>query len=330
LTDADDAFRSKLEWVWFLDDNRDGVRLSWTLTVETISTMTVFKWRRCRRDRSFIRAVVASGTLCVLCGACGDVFPPVPAPLFTIGLEINGKQVDSAILDTGGGYELMLQKSIGLPVFDEVEVLAFDGPEMVGVAEGFSYTIDGTSFTAQAAIVGISICDCNGVGYLFLRKAGQTLAVDFDANEAFLLDDAPSVGVQIDFGEPPDTLPHFDSAFLTVEVSVGSKTLVLNGLLDTGTNGTVMRRGLFDAPTRPLQPDRLDITIGRDELGVVAANVRLFDTPGLPDIILGTDVMRAWSDRWFFTYAPRGGTVTVEPRTANAVEDILAGTQLPR
>jgi len=292
--------------------------------------MTAIKRPTCGRNRSFICAVVTSGAFCVLCGACGDVFPPVPAPLFTIGLEINGKQVDSAILDTGGGYELMLQESIGLPVFDEVEVLAFSGPEMVGIAEGFSYTIDGTLFTAQAAIIGISICDCNGVGYLFLRKAGQTLAVDFAANEAFLLDDAPPIGVQIEFGEPPDTLPHFDSAFLIVEVSVGSETLHSNGLLDTGTNGTVMRRGLFDTPTNPLQPDRLDITIGRTELGVVAANVRLFDMPGLPDIILGTDVMRAWSDRWFFTYAPRGGSVTVEPRTAEAVEDILAGSQLAR
>ncbi len=292
--------------------------------------MTVFIWCRRLREDSLLRTAFTCVVACALCGGCGDVFPTSPAPLFTIGLKINGEQVDSAILDTGGGYELMLRESIGLPIVDEIEVLAFGGPEIVGFAEGFSYTIDGFSLTAEAAIVGISICDCNGVGYLFLRRTEQTLAVDYAANDAYLLGSPPDVGVQIAFGEPPETLPFFDSSFIAVEVSAGGETLLLNGILDTGTNGSVMRRGLFDAPTRPLQPDRMDISVGRDELGVVAANVRLFDTPGLPDIIIGTDIMRAWSDRWYFTYAPRGGTVTVEPRTAEATHDPADSTQAAR
>jgi len=257
-----------------------------------------------------------------LCGGCGDVLPPDPAPLFTIDLKVNGEPVDSAILDTGGGYELMLRESIGLPVHDEVEVLAFGGRETVGLAEGFSYTIDGISLTAKAALIGLSVCDCNGVGFLFLRRSGKTLGVDFAGNKAFLLDRAPQGGLQLSFGDPPDTLPRFDSAFVIVNVSAGGQTLRLNGLLDTGTNSSVMRRGLFSGATRPLQPDRMAVTIGRSELGVVAANVRLFDTPGLPDIVIGTDVMRAWSDRWFFTYSPRGGVVTVEPRTVEYVADL--------
>jgi len=45
----------------------------------------------------------------------------------------------------------------------------------------------------------------------------------------------------------------------------------------------------------------------------VAAQITLFDTAGLPDLIIGTDIMGAWSDRWYFTFAPRGGHVTVFP-----------------
>jgi hypothetical protein len=82
--------------------------------------------------------------------------------------------------------------------------------------------------------------------------------------------------------------------------------------LDTGTNASVIRRGLFGDDVSTAS-DRLDIRIEHEELGIVSAQVRLFDTAGLPDLIIGTDIMRAWSDRWFFTFAPLGGHVTVFP-----------------
>ena len=55
--------------------------------------------------------------------------------------------------------------------------------------------------------------------------------------------------------------------------------------------------------------DRVDLTIIHPQLGLVTASAQLFDTAGLPDLILGTDVMRDWADRWFFRFDEEGGAV---------------------
>ena len=44
----------------------------------------------------------------------------------------------------------------------------------------------------------------------------------------------------------------------------------------------------------------------------------------LPDLIIGTDVMRAWGDRWYFSFAPEGGTVTVVPHDDSSAPDAPA------
>ena len=89
----------------------------------------------------------------------------------------------------------------------------------------------------------------------------------------------------------------------------------------------MMQRGLLDALESslsyqsPLNPDRFEVMIEHASLGTVRALVGLFDTQGLPDIILGTDVMRAWGERWYFSFAPDAGTVTVELRFVGEVAD---------
>ena len=304
-----------------------------------------------------------------LLAGCGQTFPPPPAPLFTTPLVIHGRSVGSAVIDTGGAYELMLQENFGLNVLGQVEVLAFSGKEFVDITDGFPFNVGGVDAMADAALVGISVCDCNGLGFYFFRKTGTVLAIDFDSLTASFVDEAPrsdpvagdetsGVGlaahrrnIVIPFERPPLQLPHFDSAFLSVQITLDGTTRRVLGLLDTGTNSTLMRRGLFDSSSTPQSPaselpldvgalpiavghltlqallggpDRVEITIHREELGTVAVNVGLFDTEGLPDIILGTDVMRAWSPRWFFKYRTVGGEVTVAPaRTAVGTAESL-------
>lgn len=257
---------------------------------------------------------------------CGDVFAPRPAPLFSAPLIIDGEPVGEAIVDTGGGYELMLRDAYGLELVATTEVLAFGGMEVVGVTEGFSYSVGGWEASADAALVGLSVCDCNGLGFLFFRKTGAILEMDFPQGRADIVASTPEGGVAIHFELPPPQLQGFDSAFVEVEVSSGGETVTLLGLFDSGTNASVIRRGLV-GETSALSPNRMDITITEAHLGTVAANVALYDTPGLPDIILGTDVMRAWSDRWYFEYAPKGGVITVFPRydIEAAQPDVPAG-----
>lgn len=235
---------------------------------------------------------------------------PAPAPLFTSTLFIDGEPVGPAVIDTGGAYEVILREPFGLELLGETYVLAFGGVESVQMTEGFHYSVNGVDAESDTALVGLSTCDCNGLGFIFFRKTGKSLSINFQTLTAEFIDAAPFEGVQIPFRAPPVTLPNFDSAFLEVTVTSGEEEMVLLGLLDTGTNGTVMRRGLFsDAPLQ----ERRDIRVQRPELGTVAVNVGLFDTPGLPDIVLGTDVMGAWADRWYFTYNSRGGFITVVP-----------------
>jgi len=254
----------------------------------------------------------AFGLTAAWSGGCGAVLPPSPAPQFTAPLLVEGASVGIAVIDTGGGYEILLRDPFGLSLVDTVEVLAFGGKELVAVTESFRYSVADIEETADFALVGLSVCDCNGVGFRFFRKTGTVLALDFAAGRADFASAIPDGGVSFAFEPPPPELAGFDSAFIEVEVQLGERSQTVLGLLDTGTNSSVMRRELFGAGASAAG-DRLDLRIARGELGTVAAQVSLFDTTGLPDLIIGTDIMRAWSDRWFFTFAPRGGHVTVFP-----------------
>lgn len=256
---------------------------------------------------------LAVSALVALAAGCGNLFAPPPAQLFTTPLAIDGTHVGHAIIDTGGGYELMLRSRYGLDVLDTVEVLAFTGRRFVGLTEEFPYTAGGIETSADGAIVGLDVCDCNGIGFQFFRKTGTILGIDFPKEAAdFHLDMPEAGGVVLPFESSPPQMQQFDSAFVTVAVEAEGERQEIVGLLDTGTNWTVLRRGLF--PSRnPLLPDQLDVRIGRTDLGIVVARVGLFDTPGLPDLIIGTDVMRAWSDRWYFRFDLEGGEVIAFP-----------------
>lgn len=288
------------------------------------------------------------GTLLGLICGCGDVFAPGPAPLFTAPLTIEGEPIGPAVIDTGGGYEVMLRHSFGLQVVDRTEVLAFGGKEFVDVTEGFHYTAGGFEAHAKAALVGVSVCDCNGLGFMFFRNTGAVLGLDFVNQLATFLQAVPENGVTIRFEPPPPFLPGFESAFVEVEVASDDSSRTVLALIDTGTNASVIRRGLIAArggsgclepvpfrsaggsgacatPGNPLSRNRLHVTVAREDLGTVDARLGLFDTPGLPDMIIGTDIMRAWSDRWYFSFTPQGGTVTAFPHVDAAVAETEAG-----
>jgi hypothetical protein len=232
-------------------------------------------------------------------------------------LSIDGNAVEPAIIDTGGGYELMLRDAYDLRLVDVTEVVAFGGREVVGVTEGFPYSVGGWSTQADAAIVGLSVCDCNGIGFHFFRKTGAVLSVDYGSATAAFLASAPTGGVEIAFSDPPESLPTFDGAFVEVDVESGGEYRDVLALLDTGANTSVMRRGLV-GESSVLQGGRVSVLITHARLGTVSASLNLFDTEGLPDLIIGTDIMRAWSDRWYFSFEPRGGSVTVVPRDGGA------------
>jgi len=151
------------------------------------------------------------------------------------------------------------------------------------------------------------------VGFHFFRKTGLVLGLDFSVPTVTFIQEAPEEGVTVGFHAPPDHLSHFDSAFIEVEVSAGGTARTLVALLDTGANATVMRRELADPTLTAVVGGfgAITATVAHERLGVVAVDVGLFDNTHLPDMILGTDAMAAWGDRWFFSFAQVGGTVTV-------------------
>lgn len=254
-------------------------------------------------------------TLVTLAGCDAVVFER-RAPLLHTPLTVEGESVTEAIVDTGGGYEIILRESYGLKLTDTMEVLAFGGKEFVAVTEPFRYRVDGFHGDALFALVGLSVCDCNGVGFDFFRKHGLALSLDYATMETWFSTELPedATSVTLPFADPPSGLEHFDTAFVEVTVESGGVSRTVTGLLDTGTNATIIRQGLFD-PNVALAADRVDLLITRAEWGSVAVRAILFDTPGLPDLILGTDIMAAWADRWDFQFDPSGGTIHVRPHT---------------
>jgi len=240
---------------------------------------------------------------------CGDAVVGRAVPLFGTEITINDRPVGSAVIDTGGGYELILREPFGLELVGTAEVLAFGGLESVSVTEGFDYVAGGLAAKAEGALVGVSVCDCNGLGFFFFRKTGAVLELDFARSTARFLPALPTADVRLPFAAPPPQLPGFDTAFLNVTVEADDGARTVRALLDSGTTRSVLRRGIVTGVAPPGQPNRLDVRIAEPRLGTVAVRVELFDTPGLPDLIVGTDVLPAWADRWYFAYFDQGGEI---------------------
>ncbi len=256
--------------------------------------------------RAFILLVATASTT----AGCGDVLAPPAAPLFAVPLEVEGRPIGDAFVDTGGGYELMLKEAFGLELVDVIDVLAYRGLEEVYVTEGFSYSVGGHDTFARFALVGLSICDCNAVGYHFFRETGVVLGLDFSTRQTSFNADIPPGATTIPFHPPPAGLADFESAFIEVTVTAGGESRRLLGVLDTGATITVILRDLFP-PTGAVDPNRREVTIAHPALGTVQATLSVFDTPGLPDLILGTDVMQTWANRWYFDFSAGGGVVGV-------------------
>jgi hypothetical protein len=257
-------------------------------------------------------AAIALISLTALVGGCGDIFAHRPATLFSAPLVVDGFSVGPAIIDTGGGYEVMLRERFDLDVAESARVLAFGGSEVVGVTEGFSYSVGGWASEATSALVGVSVCDCNGIGFQWFRKTGAVLMLDFSAPLAAFVTTVPNGGVTMPFAPSPPVLPGFDTSFIPVRIDMNGTTREVIGLLDTGTTATVMRRDL--AGNGELQTaDTVAISVTHSRLGSISVRAGLFDTEGLPDIILGTDALGLWADRWYFTFTPEGGYITAFP-----------------
>lgn len=244
---------------------------------------------------------------------CGNFTNTITAPLFTLPLTVEGQDVGSAILDTGGGYEVMLADDFGLSITKTTEVLVFGGRERIGLTEPFSLTLGGLSAQADTALVGLSLCDCNGIGYFFFRKTGVVLGLDFQTRTAELTRTVPLGGVTLPFANIPRELPGFDSTFLELNITIDGQSIPVVGLLDTGSNATIIQEKIIGRRAI-LKSERIIMTIAHDDLGEVALPVYMFNTPGLPDLIVGTDLMGAWSDRWYFQYDRIGGSITAFPK----------------
>ncbi len=258
-------------------------------------------------------------TICVvfsLQNGCGVELRDPSEFRFLAPLIIEKEEVASAIIDTGGGYEILLRHTYDLPVLDEVDVITFRGQERVEVVGPFNYATGAIGAVANGAIVGISTCDCNGLGFEFFRKTGLVLALDFDTRQAAFLDDAPSVGVSIPFTNTPEALVGFDAAFLRVVVDINGRAIPATALVDTGATRTIIQSAFVENFVNQ-QSSAIEVTISQSQLGGVKLTANLFDNEALPDIIIGLDVMSVWGGQWYFDFNGEGGRFTVLPRTEN-------------
>lgn len=276
-------------------------------------------FRSAQRRRASSSRFAFAACLVVSCAGCGLELSP-GASLFFLPIEVNGQDVGMGIVDTGGAYELMLNEPFGLRVTGMAEVLVFSGPATVGITEPFRAVVGDTPLEIDNAIVGLDLCECNGVGFLFLRKSQRLLNLDFRTRRAWLspADETPPNLAEFRFLTPPAGLSTFDTAFIEVTVAGGDRARPVLGLLDTGTTTTLMRRGLVPGAAGAIDPDAQTVRITSDMLGTVQAQVRLIETEGLPDLIIGVDVMRAWSDEWSFRYDVVGGAVFASPRASSS------------
>lgn len=276
------------------------------------------------RDRNW---GISAGILLGFLAGCGNTFGPTAYVLFTVPFTVEGTPVSKALIDTGGGFEVMLREPYGIEVVDRVEVLAFSGPQIVDVTSGFTYQAGGIQAQAEGAIVGAAACDCNALGIDFFRKTGIVLALDYRSRAAAFVPSIAEGGVTLLFDPPPERLGEFDSAFLEVELQSGDLLKRTNALLDSGAAVSALYRGTM--PGVAADQSFLELDIRRDELGTVRATIALHDNGALPELIIGNDIMAAWGDRWYFVFEPLGGSLLVVlPTTAG--DDVEPSPQTRR
>lgn len=248
----------------------------------------------------------------VFLAGCGVPLAAPPDRLFYLSLEVNGNKVAPAFIDTGGEFEVLLSDHHDLEVIGELNVLAFGGQERVLLTEGFPYRVGDIELQSDGAIVGLSVCKCNGLGLSFIQKADRIIHLNFDTGEAELVDELPAGALSLDFADPPARLATFRGAFMDMEVTANGTTRLVKAVLDTGATRTVMSRSLFGGGSA-LSPNMLPIRISHVRLGEIGLNAGIFENDALPDMILGTDVMEVWGPEWYLDFRTRSRGLHVFP-----------------
>ncbi|MCO6436034.1 MAG: hypothetical protein J5J06_03000 [Phycisphaerae bacterium] len=278
----------------------------------------------CNRTRTCAeRAALVLAALSISLPGCGNMLGTTPYVLFTVPFSVDGESVGSALIDTGGSFEIMLRETYGLDVVGSVDVLSFDGPRTVDMTAPFTYRAGGIQAQASGAIVGAAACDCNALGIEFFRKTGVILSLDFRERTAAFAAAIAQEGVFVPFADPPEHLRGFDSAFLEVDVTSGSTTKRMRALLDTGAAASVMYRGALPG-LEGSTGDRQTIDIRHDALGTVRAGVILHLNDAVPELIIGNDILGAWGNQWYFRFDPVGGYVVVVPAEPSPSNDQAA------
>ncbi len=235
---------------------------------------------------------------------CGE--PVVPrGRQFALPLMIEGRLVGSALIDTGAESELILQQPYGLEVVSSVPVILFDGSTIVPVTAPFSYTLAGIDMTSPGAIVRSSACGCDAVGADFFRRSGRVAMIDYRTGATALVGAIPHDGYEVPLapGVNP-TSQFFNSARVSIQVN-GDR--FVDAILDTGANVSAIRTGLARSQAGTVRLTHHVL----GTISVPASQLLPFNTPGLPDLILGTDTMPLWGNVWYFAFGPQSGRAVV-------------------
>jgi hypothetical protein len=240
--------------------------------------------------------------LLVLLAGCNQTVSP-RGQQFTLPLAIEGRTDGHALVDTGAEGELILAQAYGLDVIGSVPVILFSGATQAPVTEPFAYTLAGVTMSSPGAIIRESNCACDAVGTAFFRRSGLCVRLDYRRGTAVLVDEIPRGGIEVPLTPSVGGAGAFDSARVTIRIN---ETSFADAILDTGANVTAMRRSLV--PTNAA--DGRYLLLSHHLLGSISVpqeRVLMYDTPGLPDLIIGTDVMPAWGNVWYFTFGVSGG-----------------------
>ncbi|HEY3243326.1 MAG TPA: hypothetical protein VGM03_08245 [Phycisphaerae bacterium] len=256
--------------------------------------------------------------LLVLAGCNQTVAPR--GPQFNLPLTIEGRSAGNALVDTGAEGELILADSYGLPVVGSVPIILFSGAMEAGLTAPFTYTVAGVQLRTSGAIVRDSNCACDALGTGFFRRAGTCVRLDYRDGSAALVDRIPDGGIEVPLAPSLNNSGPFTSAHIPVQIN---ELTFADAILDTGANVTAVRALLMPPGSADTYLRLSHYVLGA--LSVPQARVLTYETEGLPDVIIGTDLMRAWGSVWYFSFSESGGRAATFRTSPTASDSALSG-----